>query len=56
MIILVYNFKVNNIIEKGYKLITNVFAKMTEGSKRDWIINLPIILFADRCIIKVTTR
>jgi hypothetical protein len=31
VVILSYNVKVNGMIERGYKFVINVLAKMTEG-------------------------
>jgi len=49
--VLAYNFKVNKMIKKSYKLIKNALSKM----KRKWIINLLTILFANRTITNAFT-
>jgi hypothetical protein len=35
VVILVYNSKVNSMIEKGYRLIIDALAKMLEGRDKD---------------------
>ena len=49
--ILIYNLKVNGIIEKSYEPIKNALSKI----KGKWTINLPAILFADRIITNAFT-
>jgi hypothetical protein len=39
-----YNAKANGMIERGYKSIINVLAKMTKGGIDKWIRNLHVVL------------
>ena len=49
--VLAYNFKVNEMIERGYGSIKNALSKM----KEKWIVNLPAVLFANRIITNAST-
>jgi hypothetical protein len=43
------------MIERGYKLFINALSKMTNEGFRNWVNNLPAILWANRSIIRRST-
>jgi hypothetical protein len=55
VVILVYNSKINGMIERGYSPIVNTFAKMTDGGKGNWVQNLYTVLWADRITVRKST-
>jgi hypothetical protein len=55
VVISAYNFKVNGIIERGYSRIVNIFAKIINGGKGNWVQNLHAVLWADRTIMRKST-
>jgi hypothetical protein len=55
VIISVYNFKANGIIERGYLPIVNAFAKITDGGEGNWVQNLHAVLWADRTTVRKST-
>jgi hypothetical protein len=44
------------MIERDYKSLINALSKMTNKELRNWIDNLPTILWADRSTIKRSTK
>jgi hypothetical protein len=55
VVISVYNFKANGMIERGHSPIINVFAKMTDGGEGNWVQNLYTVLWTDRMIMRKST-
>ena len=50
--VLAYNPKVNGIIKRSYEPIKNALSKI----KGKWIVNLPVVLFADQIITNASTN
>jgi len=48
----VYHPQANDMIEKRYKPIINIFAKMTSGGEGNWVDYLYTVLWADRCTVR----
>jgi hypothetical protein len=55
VVISAYNFKANGIIERDYLPIINIFAKMIDGGKGNWVQNLYAVLWADRTTVRKST-
>lgn len=51
IVVSVYHFSTNEMIEKKHRLITNSLAKITKKSKK-WIDNLHTMFWVDRIIVK----
>jgi hypothetical protein len=43
------------MIEKGHKLLINTLSKMTNKELRNWVNNLPAVLWANRSIVRRST-
>ena len=50
-----YHPQANGMVERGHNPITEALACMTEGSKGNWVTNLPAVLLADRTTVHQPT-
>ena len=46
----------NRIIETRHKLIKNALSKIIDGTRKEWVKLLPLVLFIDRTMAKRTIR
>ena len=42
-----YNFKANKVVEGGYKLLINMFMKLSKGRVKKWTRYLYVVFFID---------
>jgi hypothetical protein len=56
VVISAYNSKVNGMIERGYLSIVNIFAKIIDDGKGNWVQNLYTVLWADRTTVRKNTE
>ena len=55
VVVLAYYPPANRIIERGYRPITDILAKITDGGLGLWTRNLHLVLLANRSTVKLTT-
>ncbi len=50
-----YHPQANRMIERGHKPIVDALSKMSDGGCKNWVQNLPSVLWVDRSTVRTST-